>query len=818
MTARAQEIQEAETKIVGHGSDKKLASELRNLGLLVDVKQMLDHIDTTLEFRCWPEIKKLGFFVNYFLEANVCLPRNRLLFAEDQRYQHQQSHPAPGSVQLRAHSALDIPEILELVFAHVDKYTLRNTVILVCRQWFLMNQHRILREIIWNDSWNSWILRRNLSKLPAAGRLCCYQSPLRTKKLLSGKGQDWDKLVNALKSKHNRYLEYQQQPSRQSIEEQTRVLMRRRLFDTPLQELQLNGFIHLDSWLPKILPYLQSLTTLSLTVKHQAVLHVDQVILSCPHLLSLQVKSSFEFNVDMPATTTTNEPDSSRHQRLQPWPLRSLVLQRVTIHQDSLGNLLSVTPRLQELKLVYINETVYENYQPKVVFDQHQIFRQVQSKSLPLRSFHLSFADEDTADAFAQEMVQGLPPTVSEWSFYSNDLQPLMIQSLQQIPNVVTTLELTGFGSGAAYQGGLQDYLCESPHLLHLKAPFISFMPHHMDLHGHLKRTYNLCPAGTFHWNHSSNNNQSENSSSSSSTSSSSSSSVNSTSDHNNSSSCSGCVGAGPANGRIWACRKLRTLHLGLHGYGLPIVDSAHPGLTRVLFGYISRVCPHLQDLQINAPWIAVSLEGGLCLSARLMNLERLSIRICEINIKFKSVDLDWMAPWGQGLKLQQKRQAVLNKYSNTTAWEMRQEEQRMRTMNLCIGGRRRWTLNNGRSFLRADDEDKENGEHNGSDGDGDDNGDGEGKKKMSKGRKMEMEGCVSKDDAVWRQLVNLGSLLDVKMMLEEMHAAEQFQCWPLLREISLYTESDSHHRLERAVERLLPGKYRPHAIWTYHI
>ncbi|KAF9177620.1 hypothetical protein BGZ50_008540, partial [Haplosporangium sp. Z 11] len=241
----------------------------------------------------------------------------------------------------------------------------------------------------------------------------------------------------------------------------------------------------------------------------------------------------------------------------------------------------------------------------------------------------------------------------------------------------------------------------------------------------------------------------------------------------------------------------------------------AHPGFTRVLFGYISRVCPHLQDLQINAPRIAVSLEGGLCLLARLVNLESLSIRICGINIKPKSVDLDWMAPWGQKLKPRQKRQAVINKYSHTIAWEMRQEQQQMRMLNRCVGGRRRRTLDNGRVFLKVEDEDKE---YNGSDTDSDNNGDGEGMKKMSMRRKMKTEGCVDKDDAVWRQLVNLGSLLDVKMVLEEMHAAEQFQCWPVLRKINLYTESDSHHRLERAVERLLPGKYKPHAIWTHYI
>lgn len=48
-------------------------------------------------------------------------------------------------------SPVEIPELLEIIFSYIDNYTLRMCVVRVCRQWFLMNRQRVVREVIWDN-------------------------------------------------------------------------------------------------------------------------------------------------------------------------------------------------------------------------------------------------------------------------------------------------------------------------------------------------------------------------------------------------------------------------------------------------------------------------------------------------------------------------------------------------------------------------------------------------------------------------------------------------------------------------------------------
>lgn len=111
--------------------------------------------------------------------------------------------------------------------------------------------------------------------------------------------------------------------------------------------------------------------------------------------------------------------------------------------------------------------------------------------------------------------------------------------------------------------------------------------------------------------------------------------------------------GAKHRDTRLWACRDLETLHLGFQwkreGYlahvALPLEECG----SRILFGYLARVCPDLQNLNISGEGLDLRLEGGFCFLSDLMRLEVLKIECSVQHVDLKRcrpqrADLDWMA------------------------------------------------------------------------------------------------------------------------------------------------------------------------------
>ncbi|KAF9134675.1 hypothetical protein BGW39_006264 [Mortierella sp. 14UC] len=120
----------------------------------------------------------------------------------------------------------------------------------------------------------------------------------------------------------------------------------------------------------------------------------------------------------------------------------------------------------------------------------------------------------------------------------------------------------------------------------------------------------------------------------------------------------------------VWRCRSLRTLHIEIHGHKELLSEPLH---SRIVFGYISRVCPLLEELRMTVPGscdpntaapsyyptLCFGLEGGMCLLGRLRQLQRLEVRRGPSTLmpKFTRVDLDWMVPAGQSDKSKRWRQ-----------------------------------------------------------------------------------------------------------------------------------------------------------------
>ncbi|KAF9428210.1 hypothetical protein BGZ76_002021, partial [Entomortierella beljakovae] len=189
-----------------------------------------------------------------------------------------------------------------------------------------------------------------------------------------------------------------------------------------------------------------------------------------------------------------------------------------------------------------------------------------------LKKLHLSDRHSDFPTYGQLEEIVNLFPSVTNWEITPTMECSLSYSHLRSFNrNLITTLEISGerrLGNEA-----LHYYLCEAPHLLRLTAPYISFSIAWFDLEGILypKRL------DIEHFNR-----------------------------------------------RIWACRSLQSLHLKFD-YSWEC-NNPLDTMSRLLFGYISKVCPRLQDFAVDCSILSLGHNGGLCLLARLHDLKKLRI------------------------------------------------------------------------------------------------------------------------------------------------------------------------------------------------
>ncbi|KAK3844461.1 MAG: hypothetical protein J3R72DRAFT_438103 [Linnemannia gamsii] len=115
----------------------------------------------------------------------------------------------------------------------------------------------------------------------------------------------------------------------------------------------------------------------------------------------------------------------------------------------------------------------------------------------------------------------------------------------------------------------------------------------------------------------------------------------------------------------IWQCRRLRTLHIKIvtpkNQFG---VQEAY---ARIAFGYIARVCPELREIKMfngdssaENPSLDMAILGGLCLLGRLQHLERFSSGIRKKQRDLSARNLEWIVKSGQTEDKMKKRQKYL--------------------------------------------------------------------------------------------------------------------------------------------------------------
>ncbi|KAG0278050.1 hypothetical protein BGZ95_004812 [Linnemannia exigua] len=644
----------------------------------------------------------------------------------------------PKALHSRTISPLDIPEILYHIFAFIDHFTLAKAVVLVCRQWFLMNRHRVVRHELWDANFTVRRVKGIVSRMPGTVRLSWSSGTDRLQEEL-----DWVLLRKTLEQTHAQYLWRQQEQQQQDCvkfpnkcgRQLQDVISTLPFIDGPLKELELFGVVDDCKRLASIQSALPFLTRLKLQWRKTSTFHMDQLLLSCPLLEVLYAESTEGLELPGPwIPSAIQRKGAANHPILA---LKSLVLKNARLLQTSLENLLYHTP-LTELRLVNLlqNEWLYWPFFSDVAYNWTELYQSLKRVPHQLKSFHFSVQDQTMTDPDLKAMMFGVCPSSTEWTFRAKDLTPTLTRYLNELPNVVTYLEL--FWPERAHcrpDSSLHAYLCASPHLLHLKAPNTALLFDLLDLHHRVDFDYSQlysqddCLISVSH--------RSQDSQSPS---------------------------------KVWKCRNLRTLHLAFHNHGLSLLTS--PTHSRVLFGYISRVCPQLRDLEIHIPeqtrWMTcdyhfpnmdMRLHGGFCLLTRLKHLERLCIGRVTQRMSFDPVHLNWMVASGHSSKYRAERRSIAAGWAEQIMVEKRHEDRRMERAQNERGGDE--SLNKMEESLEA---------------------------------------------SLTRDLQLLGLVLDVKEVLDEMDE-KGYRCWPVLQRVSVFNDRGVGLRPADELMRLFPPK-----------
>ncbi|KAG9073166.1 hypothetical protein KI688_000953 [Linnemannia hyalina] len=586
--------------------------------------------------------------------------------------------------------------------------TLRTTVAPVCRAWYQAIRDRFIRDVAWDDARKDKELSKVLAGIPGAGRLLWHAHGTNGDLAM----EQWTKLQSALSRDYNRRQRGQGHS------------MRRLMLDSPLLQLELSGSVDIANCLPRIHKYLGSLTCLKLFLSRDCTIDVEPLFRDCLGLEVVHLETTGFLETVGEWVSTAQQAVGGAHPPIQ-LQLQTLVLWNASVHQAGFERFLTMTPRLRRLKCTSMqlqrSESLY--WDRGIAYDQAHFYQHVVALPYRLESFHLSFEDGLPAISGFSKSLR-VCPVSSEWTVDTLDLPLSMMMVLQDQPNHVTTLELVCYShSERSTQSVLHRYLCQAPHLLHLRARNIILPVAELDIHG-LLTTPSTEPA------------------------------VTPTPGTDTVPSPSGAAAAAA----VWACRRLRSLQV-TFGWGsressLVLVQS------RVIFGYISRVCSELKELTIYRPesseddvdearstWL--DLKGGLCLLSRLEHLERLQIGSGLKEIGCERVDLDWMVRSGfVGVRRYVRVLEISNWYG-----ELLEERELMDVDELTAGGRK------------------------------------------------------NREDGL--ELRYLGRLQDVATRLEELDAVDVVgvggsRCWPLLSRLSIDCGSEFGRQPERELQRIL--------------
>ncbi|KAF9432729.1 prolyl-tRNA synthetase [Entomortierella beljakovae] len=320
-----------------------------------------------------------------------------------------------------------------------------------------------------------------------------------------------------------------------------------------------------------------------------------------------------------------------------------------------------------------------------------------------LTSLHFTRAHHRYSDSQIRSIL-GSFPKASRWSIAWRDLPDGILRDLNKcvestktphftdgtspghiLPsiysNYLTSLDIVPSTDWTPRWGNaLHDFLCSSPHLEHLRAGTIGYYIDNLDING-------LLPLSELSTMEDDTDGRED-------------SIPNNASFQHITQQLKGdseALHSITKSNKVWACRNLKTLHIEfarrsqfdrpnrrqsivstsstfsmtatstnsssssrhytskLYTKADAMIDSS-PILSRIVFGYVSKACPKLQDLLIRGYKLNMTLQGGFCLLTRLRNLKKVSISQSDCQFSTRDI-LPWVMKHKRFMTLAQRLQ-----------------------------------------------------------------------------------------------------------------------------------------------------------------
>ncbi|KAG0296873.1 hypothetical protein BGZ97_004430 [Linnemannia gamsii] len=476
---------------------------------------------------------------------------------------------------------LDVPEVLERVLTFLNLQD-RLSTRLVCKQWYAASRRLVRVQTVWQEN----------------------PVPSNQYHVLRGLG-GIDTLTYSLRQK-----DYDNTPNVQVA--WNRLKDRVSSGQTAcLQSLKISGPVNIQMRIAPLLPYMTSLTALHLQSVGPSSYTIALLLESCPRLRTLDIHSG----------------PSLRPRRVQvleagklhgPYKLDALSLHMVCIAQDSLEATVSNCPALKSLSLTNLIDP------PLSILESNATTTTAPTESTTASTTVVARIDKERLITTIGESCpnlwhfhcsanQGQRVMVSPMSLFSNlrslglpaqTICPKLVTIIQGYTSVLTSLTIEGSSdNNAELSESLHRYLCSTAarHLKQLDAPHVHLDDRFLNLKVTIPPTP-LTPTAI------------------------------------NAPLPPPTSLITPDN--IWACRGLLSLSISFGTQENAARNLAES--SRIIFGYISQVCPRLQHLKICRDPIDCSLDGGLCLLSELDDLRTLEIKTTTLTT-LNLWDFGWM-------------------------------------------------------------------------------------------------------------------------------------------------------------------------------
>ncbi|KAF9404702.1 hypothetical protein BGZ94_003997 [Podila epigama] len=494
--------------------------------------------------------------------------------------------------------ALYLPEILELIFIHLSQSDLRFSASLVCRAWCAVSRSCLTHSIVYRllvNTTNTVKKEQELRDLvERLDRVHVLDMVLPKEDLFSHYNTN-----SQLWKGHDGFMILIEAIDMLRVQDRMK-----------LESISFRYFVAFDLYLQPLVSRLPMLTRLRLCEERAPYFAPYMLLRACPGLVDLYVWSGTYSRIRH--ESVDGGWDKASTSRRKAFNLESLVLSRMSIEEPGLEQVLEHCPRLQKLHLVdlwYPTRSQQPQDERAIwVSIRHQDFLERFATYCPkLNSFHYSYREGiDTPTASDILTFLSFFPQLKSWSMIGSDVSsPVLDVFLPETTPMITSLEIT---RDLIHQRNHPDilhmFLCQAPHLLHLSLS--TFVPIEcLDLEG------NLTSSGWYRY-------------------------------RGDPESFHGDRRRSPRRQqekKIWACRQLKTLELDLCVY---LNLNGTRDVCRLIYSYLSKVCPNLEELLVRRQIVDMKLECGIILLSRLQKLRRLVLILGSKRL-IPEQDVEWM-------------------------------------------------------------------------------------------------------------------------------------------------------------------------------